>query len=249
MATTMTRKIVEIDEAKCTGCGLCVPKCAEGAIRIVDGKARLRAENLCDGLGACLGECPEDAIRIIERPADAFDEVAVEKVRHEDVVAEASKAPPPKTPCGCPGSMARKLAAPAPATVEACCGGHDQPSRLGQWPIQLGLVPTRGEIWQDADVLIAADCVGHAMPDYHEALLAGKAVAIACPKLDDVDAHTRKLTEIFRNNPIRSITIAHMEVPCCFGIVQAVRQALRLAGRTDIPVHDVTVGIDGKIQR
>ena len=235
-----TRKIVSIDEDKCDGCGLCVPDCAEGAIQVIDGKARLLAENLCDGLGNCLGVCPRDAITIEDRPADEFDEEAV-KARLEQQLASAA---PAAVPQGCPGAMLRQLnpaGASAPAT--------DRPSQLRQWPVQLALLPPAGDMWQEADVLIAADCVAFALPDFHERLLAkGKtALAIACPKLDDMGPHVDKLASIFANNDIRSITIAHMEVPCCSGIVFGVRSALERSGRTDIPVTDVTVGIDGRI--
>ena len=231
-----TRKIVKIDEDKCDGCGLCVPDCAEGAIQVIDGKAKLLAENLCDGLGACLGVCPQDAITIEERPADEFDEAAVAAAR----AAEAK----PDLPCGCPGTMARAL---SPQTAPNKQQG-DRTSQLSHWPVQLTLVGPSGAMWNDADVLIAADCVAFAMPDFHERLLAGRAVVIACPKLDDVGPYIDKLTRIFADNSIRSITVAHMEVPCCTGIVMAARAALDNSGRTDIPFADITVGIDGTVQ-
>ena len=254
--TAPMRKIVKIDEDECNGCGLCVPSCAEGAIRIIDGKARLMAENLCDGLGACQGECPRGAITIEERPAEAFNEQAVAKHlahTHAEKPA-ASAAAPPAHGGGCPGSMLRMLRdKPTPATATAAAGttAEDQPprpSRLAHWPVQLSLAPTGGAIWQDADVLIAADCVAFAMADFHERLLDGRTVAIACPKLDNVTPYVEKLTGIFANNTIRSVTVAHMEVPCCTGLVRVVQQALTAAGRNDIPVRDVTIGIDGTIQ-
>ena len=229
-----TRKIVKIDPEKCDGCGLCVPDCAEGAIKIIDGKARLVADNLCDGLGNCLGACPKDAITIEERSADAFDEAAV----------KAHLAPAAPVACGCPGAAPRKLDRPAAADAPS----GSRVSRLGQWPVQLALVPASGDLWRDADVLIAADCVPAVMPDFHERLLDGKTVAIACPKLDDVSAQVDKLAAIFANNAIRSVTVAHLEVPCCGGILTAVRRALEMAGRTDVPTHDVTVGVDGTIK-
>ena len=254
----MTRKIVRIDEDKCNGCGQCVPSCAEGAIRIVDGKAKLEADKLCDGLGNCLGTCPMDAITIEERTAEAFDEEAVERhlaggaTRKETAKPQAAK--PQAAGGGCPGTMARRLAAAAEAPTDAKPPETDakpqaaRPSRLGHWPVQLALVPTGGAIWQDADVLIAADCVPTALPDFHERLLAGKTLAIACPKLDDLGSYIQKLAAIFAGNPIRSITVAHMEVPCCTGIVYAVEQALKQAGRQDIPMTDVTVGVDGTLR-
>ena len=241
--TTRTRKIVKIDEDKCDGCGLCVPDCAEGAIGIIDGKARLVAENLCDGLGNCLGACPNDAITIEERPAEQFDEAAVRA--H---LKQRPAGAPDKLPCGCPGTMMRKL---EPGTTEAGPArpgeGVSRPSRLSHWPVQLALLPVGGDIWRDADVLIAADCVGFAMPDFQERLLAGKTLAIACPKLDDVEPYIDKLASIFANSTIRSLTVAHMEVPCCRGIVAVVTEALQRSGRTDIPLRDVTVAVSGSI--
>jgi NAD-dependent dihydropyrimidine dehydrogenase PreA subunit len=246
MGIRITRKIVRIDEEKCDGCGQCVPNCAEGALKIINGKARLVGENLCDGLGACLGHCPQDAIIIEERPAALFDEHAVEvHLRRQH------PAPPPLPVAhhshadGCPGSRMQMLQPPKPPRPTA---SGDRPSRLGQWPVQLALVPVAGPIWQDADVLIAADCIPFAYPDFHEKMLAGKTLAIACPKLDDIEPYIQKLTAIFANNTLRSITIAHMEVPCCGGIVHAVHIALNQSGRHDIPVQDITVGIDGTIR-
>ncbi len=245
--TKQTRQIVRIDQDKCDGCGLCVPDCAEGAIQIIDGKARLLAENLCDGLGNCLGACPNDAITIEQRPADEFDQGAVK--HHLDKQA-ADK--PDELPCGCPGAMMRKLnpeTAPAGLAQSGACEVASRPSRLGNWPVQLALLPVGGDMWQDADVLIAADCVGFAMPDFQERLLVGdkRTLVIACPKLDDVEPYVNKLSSIFSDNSIRSLTVAHMEVPCCTGIVALVKDALQRAGRTDIPLRDVTVGISGSI--
>ena len=241
------RKIVIIDEDKCDGCGLCVPDCAEGAIQIIDGKARLVAENLCDGLGNCLGACPNDAITIGERPADEFDEAAV-----QIHLGQRAADKPDELPCGCPGTMMRKLkpaAAPDDPPQSGVCEDVSRPSRLGNWPLQLALLPPGGDIWQDADVLISADCVGFALPDFHERLLAGdkKALVIACPKLDDIGPYVDKLASIFANNTIRSLTVVHMEVPCCIGIVTMVKEAMQRSGRTDIPLRDVTVGINGSI--
>lgn len=250
---TATRKIVKIDADKCNGCGQCVPNCAEGAIRMIDGKARLVADNLCDGLGNCLGKCPMDAITIEERPAGEFDEAAVENHLHAAKPAAAHSGGCPGAVLralggaaggGCPGSAMRKMAPKAAAVA-----GEPASSQLGHWPVQLALAPVSGPIWQDADVLISADCVAYALADFHTRLLAGKTLAIACPKLDDVGPYIDKLTEIFANNSIRSLTIAHMEVPCCGGIVYAVGQALAASGRQDIPVHDITVGVDGTIRR
>ncbi len=274
MAVKTTRKIVKIDEDKCNGCGLCVPSCAEGAIRIVDGKARLVADNLCDGLGNCLGECPMDAITIEEREADGFDHDAV--AQHLAAEGESGKKKSAAAPHadahhagGCPGAAVRMLNEDAPAKPSGGCPGAalrmllgeqedtpepastdaaDRPSRLRQWPTQLSLVPPTGAIWQDADVLIAADCVPTAMADFHEKLLAGRTLAIACPKLDDTGPYVEKLTRVFAENSVRSVTVAHMEAPCCTGIVGVVAEAIRRSGRDDIDVRDVTVGIDGRIR-
>ena len=252
MTTKGMRKIVKIDEDKCTGCGLCVPSCAEGAIQIIDGKARLVAENLCDGLGNCLGECPEGAIRIEERPADGFDPQAVgEHLAGQGAgAAEAADCPTVSATAhhaGCPGSMLRKLAGEAPGSAPAALAGESAAaSRLRQWPVQLALLPARGDVWQGADVLIAADCVAACMPDFHERLLAGKTLAIACPKLDDVGPYVEKLSEVFAANDVRSVTVAHMEVPCCSGLRQVVQQALARAGKA-VGLTVVVVGIGGKV--
>jgi NAD-dependent dihydropyrimidine dehydrogenase PreA subunit len=256
------RKIVKIDQDKCNGCGLCIPNCAEGAIKIIDGKAQLIGENLCDGLGACLGRCPVDAITVEEREADEFDEKAVAKAEAHDIAAKLGLSSPDSAGHGghaghegCPGEKFRMMKPPAPTpdrrgtnirTDDGVC--VDSASQLGQWPVQLALVPAAGEMWQDADVLICADCVPFAYPDFHAKLLAGKSLAIACPKLDDVGPYVGKLAAIFANNNVKSVTVAHMEVPCCGGIVHAVRAAFAQAGRETLPLHDITVGIDGTIK-
>ncbi|RNC70648.1 MAG: 4Fe-4S ferredoxin [Desulfuromonadales bacterium] len=243
----MIRKIVQIDEERCNGCGDCVPACAEGAITIVDGKAVLAADNLCDGLGACLGECPQDAIRIIEREADEFDEAAVEKhLRHTDKPATHHTPPAPAHPGGgCPGSRSMVFDTPRTAVEQPAEGKIA--SRLRQWPVQLHLVPTTAPYFQDADLLIAADCAPFAYADFHREFLEGKALVIGCPKLDDNRFYTEKLTELFRVSSIRSITVMRMEVPCCGGIVMAAQQALAASGK-DIPFTVVTVGIQGGIR-
>ena len=255
MATQTTRKIVHIDEEKCDGCGLCAPNCAEGAIKIINGKAKLLAENLCDGLGATLGHCPKDAIHIEERSADDFDEHAVQQHLNQQKaplapftltpsLSSLMPHPSPIAHTGCPGSRMRMLQ-PKPAQPASATPSTQRPSQLGQWPVQLALVPVAGPIWENADVLIAADCVPFAYPEFHEQMLAGKTLAIACPKLDDIEHYVQKLATIFANNPIKSITVAHMEVPCCTGIVRIVHAALAQSGRTDLPVRDITIGIDG----
>ncbi|MDD2580918.1 MAG: 4Fe-4S binding protein [Desulfuromonadaceae bacterium] len=247
----MLRKIVTINQDKCDGCGLCVPSCAEGAIRIINGKAVLAADNLCDGLGACLGECPRDAIHIEEREADGFDEAAVEK----HLAAQGRPAPvhqhAPQAPAaaghhggGCPGSRAMSFA--PPQAVASTPVGSRQ-SQLGQWPVQLHLVSTTAPYFQGADLLITADCVPIAYAGYHEDFLKGKAVVMGCPKLDDNNFYTQKLTELFSKSDIRSITVLRMEVPCCGGIGMAARQALAASGK-QIPYSEVTIGIQGQIK-
>jgi len=249
----MIRKIVQIDENKCNGCGLCVPSCAEGAIKIINGKAVLSADNLCDGLGACLGDCPMDAIQIIEREADEFNEEAVE--HHLKQIGQEPHAPQAHHHHGqhhahhhhgggCPGS--RSMTIERPKQEETAQEGK-RPSELRQWPVQLHLVPTSAPYFQDADLLIAADCVPFAHGDFHKDLLKWKALVIGCPKLDDNNFYLEKLTELFRNASIKSITVARMEVPCCGGIVMAARQALAASGK-DIPFHEITVTISGEIR-
>lgn len=248
----MLRKIVKIDQEKCDGCGLCVPSCAEGAIKIIDGKAVLAADNLCDGLGACLGECPQDAITVEEREADEFDEAAVEKHLAAEGKPPLAHQPPETKPTahnhsagGCPGSRAMTLAR-APETSTAQPAGSQQ-SQLGQWPVQLHLVPTTAPYFQGADLLITADCVPVAYAGYHEDFLKGRAVVMGCPKLDDNQFYLQKLTELFSKSDIKSITVLKMEVPCCGGIGMAARQALAACGK-EIPYREVTIGIQGQIK-
>ncbi len=250
----MIRKIVQINQEKCNGCGLCVPSCAEGAITIVNGKAVLAAENLCDGLGACLGDCPQDAITIIERDSDQFDEAAVEvhlqKIGRTPVThnhAAPAVAAPPVSPGhgGCPGSRAMTFA-PASASTSSVVG-EPRPSQLRQWPVQLNLVSTTAAYFQDADLLIAADCVPFACADFHRDFLAGKALVIGCPKLDDNKFYQEKLTELLRLSSVRSVTVLRMEVPCCGGIVGAARHALAASGK-EIPFTEVVIGINGQVK-
>lgn len=244
----MKRKIVSIDQDKCDGCGLCVPACAEGAIKIVNGKAVLSADNLCDGLGACLGDCPKDAISIIEREADEFDAELVEKLRinYANTAAE-HKHHSPHHGGGCPGSRMMTLK-PAPSLQDAAHEPGTVQSRLGQWPVQLTLVPPNAPYFQDADLLITADCVPVAYAGYHQDFLAGKAVVMGCPKQPDAgQAYIDRLTAIFRTSTIKSITVLAMEVPCCGGIITAAKQALAASGK-QIPLKVVTIGIRGDIK-
>jgi NAD-dependent dihydropyrimidine dehydrogenase PreA subunit len=251
MATRVVRKIVRIDEEKCNGCGLCIPGCKEGALQIIDGKARLVSEVYCDGLGACLGHCPQGAISIIEEEAEEFDERAVEEhlksVQNVDGQKTDELAHAASSEHGCPGARimsfaARKKSAPDPESAHAT----EHESALAQWPVQLTLVPVRAPYLQGADLLIAADCVPFAYANFHNKLLEGKALLIACPKLDETGPYVQKLARIFSECNPMSITIAHMEVPCCFGIGRLVQEALRLSGKP-IPVRDVTVSIQGEV--
>ena len=239
MTTKVLRKIIRIDEEKCTGCGDCVPACAEGALQIIDGKARLISERYCDGLGACLGECPQGAIIIEEREADDFDEEAVERHLHRGREAEGD------TACGCPSatvaSFERHDAAGAGPEEAA-----SQPSMLGHWPVQLALVPPGAPFLQGADVVLAADCVPFAHAGFHRDFLRDRALLVACPKLDDYHAHLRKLTEILRQSDVRSLEVVHMEVPCCSGLVHMAKQAIAAAGK-DVPLSEVTVGVRGDL--
>jgi Pyruvate/2-oxoacid:ferredoxin oxidoreductase delta subunit len=235
-----TRKIVKIDEEKCTGCGLCIPNCAEGALQIVDGKAKLITDKFCDGLGACLGHCPEDAITVIEREAEEFDEKAVEAFIHQK---EETKPKPVFN--GCPSSRAMHFKAPEAEGV-ASSTTHSV-SQLTQWPVQLKLVPINAPYFHDADLLIAADCVPFAYPNFHQDFLKGKAVVVGCPKLDDVQIYKEKLTEIFKTNSIKSVTVPYMEVPCCFGLVKVTEDAIAASGK-NIPLKKVKIGIRGDIK-
>jgi NAD-dependent dihydropyrimidine dehydrogenase PreA subunit len=248
---SMLRKIVTIDQHKCDGCGLCVPSCAEGAIKMVNGKAVLSADNLCDGLGACLGECPRDAIQIEEREADEFDEAAVEKhLAAQGKPAPAHQHAPQVSQAahhhggGCPGSRAMSFAPLQAASESASSGSHQ--SQLAQWPVQLHLVSTTAPYFQGTDLLITADCVPVAYAGYHQDFLKGKAVVMGCPKLDDNNFYTQKLTELFTMSDVKSITVLKMEVPCCGGIAVAARQALAASGK-QIPYKEVTIGIKGDI--
>jgi ferredoxin len=231
------RKIVKIDEDKCTGCGLCVPSCHEGALQIIDGKAKLVAEVYCDGLGACLGECPEDAIIIEDREAEEFDPVAVEEHL-------ASQKHVPKPAHVCPGSAVRSIK--KKVEKESSGNGH-VPSELTQWPVQLTLVPAQAPYLKGADVLLTADCVPFAMGDFHTKLLRDHVVLIACPKLDNAAAHTEKVVDVLENSGLKSLSVVHMEVSCCFGLQQIAEQAYSQSG-SEVPLKEIVVGIDGELK-
>ena len=229
----MIRKIIKIDEEKCNGCGACAAACHEGAIEMINGKAKLTREDYCDGLGDCLPACPVDAITFEEREAPAYDEVAVLK-------AKAKKQG--TLPCGCPGTQSKAI------NRDSCdCSSSVTPisSQLSQWPMQIKLVPVNAPYFDGANLLVAADCSAYAYGNFHNEFIRNRIALIGCPKLDDID-YTDKLNAIIANNDIKSITVVRMEVPCCGGIEYAVKQALQTSGKF-IPWRVVTISTDGKI--
>ena len=284
------REIITIDEEKCNGCGSCVPGCPEGALQIIDDKARLISDLFCDGLGACMGDCPEDAISIIEREAEPYDEVRVmenivkqgentikahlehlknhgetgflkqatdyleengfENPLEKEVEADqaaGAEANEDKLPSGCPGSKVMDLRDEDRADADSGDNGVKQKTELRQWPVQIHLVPVNAPYFDNADLLIAADCVPFAHANFHRDLLKGKILLVGCPKLDDAGFYKDKITEILKENNIKSVTIAHMEVPCCFGLVKLVNDALADAGK-DIPLDDIMIKVNGEIR-
>ena len=280
------RKIIEINEGTCNGCGECIPNCPEGALQVIDGKARLISDLFCDGLGACIGECPVEAIKVVQREAEPYNETKVMEniarqgenviaahLKHlrdhgeaglynealeylknnnieiaEDVEGNSKKSEnEDRLPCGCPGSAVMDLRGEEPCeAVKPGVRLTAKESKLKQWPVQIMLVPSTAPYLKDADLLIAADCVPFAYAGFHEDFLENKALLIGCPKLDDSEFYMKKFTEIFRLNDIKSVTVIHMEVPCCFGMLSIVKQAVKDSGK-DIPVKAVNIGIRGNI--
>ena len=230
------RNIVKIDEEKCNGCGQCVTACAEGAIEIVNGKAKLVSEIYCDGLGACIDHCPEDAIIIEKRQAAEFDEEATKEYLAKE--QESNK----QTDSVCPGIRARKLQVKSPVTDSTA----QVPSQLSQWPVQLKLVPPSAPYFANADLLLVADCVPFAMGDFHNRFLKDKSIAVGCPKLDDVDFYIQKLASILKVNKLNSLTVIHMEVPCCSGLTHIARQAIAKNG-IEMSFEDVTIDLQGNV--
>ena len=252
----VSRKIIRIDEEKCDGCGLCVPSCAEGAIRITDGKARLVAEKYCDGLGACLGECPRGALRVVDAEADPFDELIsgtvylIPGIKYTvpEISEAADKSAAGKSlPCGCPSTLIQTF------TPQAACDRANVPasqtasgiSALTHWPVQIRLVPPTAPFLRGADLLVAADCTPVAYPRFHDDLLKGKTVLLGCPKFDDAEAYVNKFAAIFETAAIKSVTVAVMEVPCCQGLPVIVRKGMALAGKK-IPLNVVVVSARGE---
>ena len=269
------RKIIKINDKKCNGCGLCIPNCPEGALQIIDGKARLISDLFCDGLGACIGYCPQGAITIIEREAEPYNEKKVmeniikqgpntikahlehlrdhNEQKYLNQALQVLKEKGIKTPSeetkmehkyfhGCPGAAIREVNRDVNAA-----NNIDQTSALRQWPVQLNLLPAQAPFFNNSHLLVAADCVPFANANFHSKLLNGKSLIIGCPKLDDVEAYTEKLTEIFKLNKIKSVTVAIMEVPCCYGMYAAVEEAVKTSGKK-IPIIKEVIGINGEIQ-
>jgi NAD-dependent dihydropyrimidine dehydrogenase PreA subunit len=239
------RKIIEIDEQRCNGCGICVSACAEGALRIIDGKAKVVSDVFCDGLGACLGECPQDALRIVEREADEFDHRAVEahltqKEAPEKKVAET-------LPCGCPSTRMQSFAPAGPHRAkEAPVGQWSSESALSHWPIQIKLVPPQAPFLKGADLLVAADCTSFSYGNFHRDFLEGRVLLIGCPKLDEVEPYVQKFADIFTAADIRSVTVVVMEVPCCQGLPVVVKKGMDQAGK-QVPMDKVIISTRGEI--
>lgn len=240
----MIRRIIHIDEDKCTGCGACAEACHEGAIAMVDGKAKLTREDYCDGLGDCLPACPADAIHFEEREAPAYDEAAV-------LAAKAQKAQDAAKPAGCPGAQPRTLghgcpgSAPRTMTAQPAPAASGMPSQLRQWPVQIKLVPPKAPWFDGAHLLVAADCTAYAYASFHQDFIRNRVCVVGCPKLDHVD-YSEKLEEILAENDIKSLTVVRMEVPCCGGLEYAAKEALKNSGRF-IPWRVATVSVDGRL--
>jgi Fe-S-cluster-containing hydrogenase component 2 len=232
------RNIIHIDEEKCNGCGQCVVDCAEAALQIVNGKARLVKEIYCDGLGACIGSCPTGALTIVQREADPFDEEATEehikKIRGEKTEKKQEF-------CACPGSLVRNISDEGFIYSEK---GDTRPE-LTNWPIQLMLVPVNAPYFKDAEILLSADCTAFSTINFHSRFIKGKKLIIACPKLDNAKFYLEKLTDIFTENSIKSVTVVRMEVPCCGGLMYIVNEAIKASGKI-LPIKEIVIGINGE---
>ena len=244
----MKRRIIEIDQDKCNGCGACAAACHEGAIAMVDGKAKLMRDDYCDGLGDCLPTCPTGAITFVEREAAAYDEKAVQENKQKKIqekIMEKMKKDGIPLSGGCPGSRARKIEHTHTENTDTVVSYAKPVSQLSQWPVQIKLVPVKAPYFDGAKLLIAADCTAYAYANFHEEFIKGRITIVGCPKLDSVD-YSEKLTEIIRNNDIKSVTIVRMEVPCCGGLENAAKTALQQSGKF-IPWQVVTISTDGRI--
>lgn len=250
----MKRKIITINEELCDGCGNCVSACSEGALQIVDGKAKLVKEDFCDGFGDCIGGCPTGALVIEERESKPFDIEATKEYllktqgkeavwKMEDAQKKHEHKETRPLPCGCPGSMSQVLKVSAPATEKP--GGKIEP-QLRNWPVQIHLLPVKAPYYQGADLLIAADCCAYAYGGFHNDFIRGKTLAIGCPKLDNAGAYEEKLAAILRENNIKSVSVAYMEVPCCRGLVKLVEEAVKGSGK-NIPIEKTKIGIQGQV--
>jgi NAD-dependent dihydropyrimidine dehydrogenase PreA subunit len=236
MTIRTTRKIVHIDEEKCNGCGACELKCVEGALKLVGGKARLISDVYCDGLGACLGECPVGAITIEDRPAEEFNAEEVDRHLHNPRQTDET------TARGCPGVQVQELNGQS-----AIAPGVKQPSALRNWPVQLALIPPRAPFLKDADVLLAAQCSAFTYGGFHQEFIKNHALLIACPKLDDIEPHLEKLTQVVVQSGLKSLTVVRMEVPCCGGLTYLAKKAIEASGRK-IPLNEISLGVNGEIK-
>ena len=250
----MKRKIVTINEDLCDGCGNCVTACSEGALKIVDGKAKLAKEDFCDGFGDCIGDCPTGALTIEERESSPFDEEATKdyllKTLGKEAVLKMEEAQKkhtvkehPPLPCGCPGSFVQTLN----TSIATGILSHQKTvSQLRNWPVQITLLPVKAPYYNNADVVVAADCCAYAYGSFHNDFIKDHTLAIGCPKLDNAKSHEEKLTAIFSENDIQSVTVTYMEVPCCMGLLKLVEEAVRKSGK-EIPLKEVKIGIRGEI--
>ncbi|MEG6523176.1 ATP-binding protein [Desulfotomaculum sp. 1211_IL3151] len=235
----MKRNVIQIDQEKCIGCGLCTNACMQGAIQLVDGKAKLVSESYCDGLGMCLPQCPVDAIRLVEKETAEFDSSRFNiKLKSNPNPNHAGG-----SSCGCPSTQAKIIEGKDDEGQKS----ENQPSYLRQWPIQLHLLDPNAPYFQNANLLLSADCVMAAYGDFQNKLLKNRAIAICCPKLDNIQGYVEKLAQIFTVNHIKTIVVARMEVPCCGGVSAILKQALQLSGK-EIPVREVVIGVDGQIK-
>lgn len=251
----LKRKIIKIDEEKCDGCGLCIPSCPEGALQIIDGKARLVKDNFCDGLGACLGDCPQGALTVEEKEVEEYDEEGVIAHIKENspellgkhlahLKAHAHELAQHHSHSGMVSCPSAQMVGWAKDEQEESVDEARVTPQLRQWPIQLHLVPPHAPYFQNADLILVADCVPFAYADFHRDFLKGKAIAICCPKLDDTSPYVDKIAEILKSCDVKSLKVLHMEVPCCFGLVKISQEALRRSGK-DIPFESVEIGIKG----